>query len=108
MFSPPPLGVNSFLTTRESNGASVARLPAVTQDSSSTSSSVALFSLTDTAKRFSPAWLHAGIIHKEEEEQTEIMGGVRQWVMDGTLHPIKGFLLDVLCKQRDFFWSVIY
>lgn len=58
------------------------------------------------AKRFSPTWLHMGIIHKEEEEQTEIIGGVRQWVMDGTLHPIKGFLLDVLCKQRAFFGAL--
>lgn len=44
---PPPPGVNSFLTSRESNGASVARLPALSQDSASTSSSAALFSLTD-------------------------------------------------------------
>lgn len=33
---PPPLGLNSFLTSRESNGASVARLPAISQDSFST------------------------------------------------------------------------
>lgn len=46
---PPPPGVNSFLTSRESNGASVARLPAVSQDSSSMSSSAASFSLTDSS-----------------------------------------------------------
>ena len=37
------------------------------------------------------------------------MGGVRRWVTGGgTLHPIKGSLLVALCKQRGFFWSVIY
>lgn len=46
---PSPPGVNSFLTSRESNGASVARLPAVSQDSPSMSSSAVLFSLTDSS-----------------------------------------------------------
>lgn len=41
------------------------------------------------------------------------MGSVRQWVTGGTLHPIKGlsFFFSpgfALCKQRGFFWSVIY
>lgn len=29
------------------------------------------------------------------------MGGVRQWVMDGTLHPIKGFFRWMSCANKE-------
>lgn len=99
---PPPFGLNSFLTSRESNGASVAHLPPTNQDSSSVLSSSAL----TAAKCYSPASLCSRITPRGEE--LELIEGMRQWVRGRTLHPIKGFLLVILCKRRGFFWNIIY
>lgn len=89
---PPPIGVNSFLTSRESNGASVACLPVQSQDSSSVPSLRCCW-LT-AAKCFRPTLLTDN-------------GGCEALGDRGTLHPIKGFYFFARCvvQTKRLFWG---
>lgn len=99
---PPPLGLTPSWQAGKVMGASLARLPAECQDSSSMSSSVAPCSRWLTAaKRFSTV---SRCTHGEEE--TEIMGGVRRRVTGGDTSSHQRLSPVVLYKQRGSFGAL--